>query len=174
MVFGSMPRDGGHLILDLHERDVLIEKHSQAEHFIKKYIGAEEFINGKSRYCLWIEPHELSDAESYPEIQKRIYAVSEFRNSSKAQSTKNYARFGYMFVQRAYKPTNSIIVPRVSSERRQYIPIGYLNKDTVISDSAQAIYDAPLWLFSVITSRMHMVWVRAVGGRLKNRLSLFG
>lgn len=167
MVFGSMPRDGGHLILDLHERDVLIEKHSQAEHFIKKYIGAEEFINGKSRYCLWIEPHELSDAESYPEIQKRIYAVSEFRNSSKAQSTKNYARFGYMFVQRAYKPTNSIIVPRVSSERRQYIPIGYLNKDTVISDSAQAIYDAPLWLFSVITSRMHMVWVRAVGGRLK-------
>lgn len=167
MAFGSMPRDGGHLILTPIEKDDIISKYPQSSKFIKKYIGSEEFINGKTRYCLWIESNESNEAKSCQAISERIDAVSKFRNSSKASSTKNYAKLGYMFVQRAYRPTNAIIVPRVSSERRQYIPIGYLDKNTVISDSAQAIYDAPLWLFSVITSRMHMVWVRAVGGRLK-------
>ena len=79
-----------------------------------------------------------------------------------------------MFVQRAYKPTSSIIVPRVSSERREYIPIGFLDKDTVISDSAFAIYDAEMWLFALLTSKMHNLWVRAVGGSARNAYPLFG
>ncbi len=170
MVFGSMPRDGGHLILSQLEKDDIESKLPISKKFIKKYIGSEEFINGKIRYCLWIEPHEHTEAEALPQIAKRILDVSNFISASKAPSTRNYAAYGYMFVQRAYKPTNAIIVPSVSSERRDYIPIGFLGKEYIISNAAFSIYDAPLWLFSIITSRMHMVWVRAVGGRLETRL----
>ena len=84
MAFGSMPRDGGHLILNKIERDNLFSAYPNIQHFVKKYIGAEEFINAKTRYCLWIEPHELQEAESFPEIKKRISEVSQFRSASKA------------------------------------------------------------------------------------------
>lgn len=167
IVFGSMPRDGGWLILDISECKNITNKHPDSKKFIKKYIGSEEFINGKLRYCIWIESSDVVDAIKISFLADRFKKVAEMRNSSDAPSTRAYAQHPYMFVQRAYKPTHSIIVPRVSSERREYIPIGFLDKDTVISDSAMAIYDAELWVFAVVTSRMHMTWVRAVGGRLK-------
>ncbi len=162
MTFGSMPNDGGFLILS--EDEITKVKN---RNFIKKYIGASDYIRGLNRYCIWIDDNKVEDAFHDDEIKKRVEFVRQHRESSKRDATKILSQFPWRFGEIRYRPTNAIIVPRVSSERRQYIPIGYLDKNTVISDSAQAIYDAPLWLFSVITSRMHMVWVRAVGGRLK-------
>lgn len=167
MVFGSMPRDGGGLILTPLERDTLIRQEPKATAFMKRYAGSSEFINGIERYCLWIEDTYASTAHALPEVSQRLERVRASRSKSKAASTASYAKRPHRFVQISYKPTDSIIVPRVSSERRDYIPIGYLGPDTVISDAAFAVYDAKPWLFAVLTSRMHMVWTRAVGGKLK-------
>ncbi|QQB46784.1 class I SAM-dependent DNA methyltransferase [Corynebacterium glucuronolyticum] len=165
MVFGSMRR--GSLDLSVAEADQLLKESPEAEVFIKQYAGADEYIKGKMRYCLWIEDSQRSKAESIPGIARKLRKVSSERASSKAPSTAKYANQPHRFVQIAYKPTDSIIVPRVSSERREYIPMGYLGPNTVISDAAFAVYDAEPWLFGLLTSRMHMVWMRAVGGKFK-------
>ena len=167
MTFGSMPRDGGNLILSETDLTDLKNTDPQAERFVKAYCGAKDFIEGNQRYCLWITDAQAREAQASPWISRCLRAVSEYRQTSDASSTAKYANRPYLFVQRAYKPTDSIIVPRVSSERREYVPIGYLSPDTVISDAANAIYDAELWLFALLTSRMHVVWLRAVGGKLK-------
>ena len=167
MVFGSMPRDGGYLILTEQEYHEVVNKERESISFIKRFSGSQEFIRGKIRYCFWIAPEQISQARKIFEIRKRLELVSNERNESKAPSTRAYADRPYLFVQRAYKPTDSIIIPRVSSERREYIPMGYLDKDTVIADSAFAIYDAEPWVFGILTSRMHMAWVRVTCGRLK-------
>ncbi len=166
MVFGSMPRDEGNLVLSPDDKDRLTED-SRAEKFIKKYLGAAEFIRGNDRYCLWIEPSDYEEAKTIPAISERMKKVAEFRAKSKAKSTQDYASRPYRFVQISYKPTNSIIVPGVSSERREYIPIGFLDKNTVISNAANAIYDAEPWLFALLESKMHMAWIRTVCGKLK-------
>lgn len=170
MSFGSMPRDGGNLILSTEEKKQILSAYQKADRFIKRYMGADDYINGLERYCLWIEPQDELEALSYKPILERTNKVKLFRQASKAPSTQAYADRSFMFVQRAYKPTSAIIIPRVSSERRKYIPIGFLDRDTIISDSAQAIYDAELWLFGILTSYMHMVWVNAVGGKLETRI----
>jgi hypothetical protein len=170
MVFGSMPRDGGKLILTPNERMTLIDIEPASEQFVKGYLGSVEFINGTERHCLWIEDARLEAARSIPAIQKRLESVSSSRSLSRAQSTASYAKLPHRFVQISYRPTDSIIVPRVSSERREYIPIGYLGKETVISDAAFAVYDAEPWVFALLTSRMHMVWTRAVAGALETRI----
>ncbi|AEX47987.1 hypothetical protein Q6D62_02465 [Corynebacterium diphtheriae] len=167
MSFGSMPRDGGHLSLTSAERDLILGEHPEAEQFVKRFVGSAEFINSIERYCFWISESKQEEACAISFIKQRLEQVAAFRLTSKAPSTVKYAQRPGEFVQRAYKPTNSIIVPRVSSERREYIPIGYLGPDTVISDAAFAVYDAEPWLFALLTSKMHMVWVRAVGGKMK-------
>lgn len=167
MVFGSMPRDGGHLILTEEEYHEVVNKEQESISFIKRFSGSQEFIRGTIRYCFWIAPEQISQARKIFEIRKRLDLVSKERKESKAPSTRAYADRPYLFVQRAYKPTDSIIIPAVSSERREYIPMGYLDKDTVISNSAFAVYDAEPWVFGILTSRMHMAWVRVTCGRLK-------
>lgn len=167
IVFGSMPRDGGFLALEPSEKIKIVSSYPQSEKLIKKYMGSAEFIRNLQRYCLWITDEDLNLAKSIPPIKDRLNKVFEFRNSSDAPSTRAYANRSHLFVQRAYRPTDSIIIPKVSSERRKYIPTGFIDKNTVISDLAFAIYDAKPWIFGVVTSRMHMVWVRAVAGRLK-------
>lgn len=169
MVFGSMPRDGGYLNFGKSVAEKILSEFPQASKFVKRYIGSQELIQDIKRYCLWIEDskEDIEIAKSIPCIAKRLQGVQKERSESKAESTRAYANRPYMFVQRAYKPTDAILVPRVSSERREYIPIGYVDKDTIISDSAFAVYDAEKWLFALLTSKMHNLWVRAVGGRLK-------
>lgn len=167
MVFGSMPRDGGGLILTPRERQDLLETAPEADRFVRRYTGASEFINGVERYCLWIDDSDATAARAVPAIAARLDAVSNFRRRSEAQSTRQFAAQPHRFVQRAHQETPSIIVPRVSSQRREYIPIGFLDDRTVISDAANAVYRAEPWLFGLIQSRIHMVWVRAVAGRLK-------
>lgn len=170
MDYGSMPIDDGHLILSVEEKERLLSRCPEAAKFVKRYMGSEEFINGKTRYCLWIGENEVSQALQIGEIKKRAELVEAFRLKSKAPGTRELSAYPWRFAGTRYRPETSIIVPRVSSERRNYIPVGYLDKDTVISDSAFAVYGAPFWIFAVLTSRMHMVWVRAVGGKLKTDL----
>lgn len=167
MVFGSMPRDGGGLILSPVERADMIAADPRSDQFIKRYMGSSEAINDGERYCLWISDDSAETAARIPAIAPRLAKVSAERKESKASSTAGYASRPYRFVQISYKPTDSIIVPRVSSERRPYMPMGYLGPDTVISDAAFAVYDAEPWVFALLTSAMHMVWMRAVGGRMK-------
>lgn len=170
MVFGSMPRDGGHLILTPRDRREMTSMDPWSEQFIKRYMGSTELINGNERYCLWISDDLAEIAMQIPGINDRLERVSSERNMSDAESTKKYATKPYRFVQISYRPTESIIVPSVSSERRQYVPIGYLGPDTVISNLAFGIYDAEPWVFAILTSRMHMVWMRAVAGALESRI----
>jgi hypothetical protein len=167
ITFGSMTNDKGNLILSTSEKDKLIEDYPFSRRFIKRFIGSAELLRGQERWCLWIQDEDLEQALAIPEIKRRLENVTVHRNGSSEKSTQQLAATPHRFYFFAHKETDSIIIPRVSSERRDYIPIGYLTNDTIISDSANAIYDAEPFVFGLLSSRMHMTWVRAVAGRLK-------
>lgn len=162
MAFGSMPNDGGYLVVS--EED--LANFPELKPFVKNFLGSEEFINGKRRYCLWITESNYEDAMKVTEIVRRIEAVRDERQSSRRAATNKLAGTPHKFGEIRYKPTGSIIVPRVSSERREYIPMGYLDKDTVISDAANAIYDAEPWLFALLESKLHTTWIKSICGYL--------
>ncbi len=170
--FGTMFIDGGNLILSTHEKDDLLRDFPSANKFIKKLIGAEEFIKGKERYCLWISNDELQEAESIPFINARLNACKDYRENNPKKEGDAYKNRDRYWQPREYRDVSkpAIIIPSVSSERREYIPIGYLSAGTVIVAPNFALYDASLWLFAVLTSRIHMVWVRAVAGKLETRI----
>lgn len=170
MSFGSMPNPTRPFVFSPAQREEFIEAVPEGERFIRLFLGADEFIEGKERYALWITDDEVDRALEISELSQRINQVREIRSASDRLATQKLASFPHRFGEVRYKPTNSIIVPSVSSERRDYIPIGFLGPDTVISNLAFAVYDAEPWLFALLTSRMHMVWVRAVGGQLETRL----
>lgn len=181
MVFGSMPRDGGYLIISTQEeRNSIISEYPELSHYIKNYVGSEEFIKDKHRYVFWLNEKTYQEVKDNPIIQKRVEAVKANRLASSASSTQAAAKTPYAFVQKGeydeayatFKASGEdeflqILVPRVSSENREYVPMGFVGEDTIISDSAMAVYNAPIWLLGLLESRMHMVWLRAVGGRLK-------
>ncbi|WP_290742862.1 class I SAM-dependent DNA methyltransferase [Fibrobacter sp. UBA4309] len=165
MAFGNMPADGNHLILTQEESKKLIKDYPDAKQFVKILMGAKEFIRGEIRLCLWIPSSKRIEAETIPEIANRIEQVRKVRKES---ARPMLAQTPHLFAQITAEPSsNQFLVPRVSSERRDYVPIGVFGIETVISDSAQVIRDAEPWLFSVINSRMHMVWLRNVGGKMK-------
>lgn len=170
MVYGSLANDGGNLILSKAEYDEIIINYPNSIKFLHKFIGSEEYINGKVRYCLFIKDLYLKEAKQIPSINSRLNNVYNHRIKSTEKSTRLLAERPNHFYFSAYSETSSIIVPRVSSERRDYIPIGFLDENTIISDSAIAIYDPESWIFGVISSKMHMAWVRAVAGRLETRI----
>ncbi len=167
MVFGSMPRDGGHLVMSRLERDEIVTTSPEAVRFIRRYVGADEFVNGQERFCIWVSDDESAKAAAIPGLAARFDGVRAARSASKAGSTAGFASQPHRFVQRAHRDASAVIVPGVSSERRPYVPIGFLGSDTVISNLASAIYNAEPWLFGLVQSRMHMVWLRAVGGRFR-------
>ena len=167
MSFGSMPNDGGALILSPGEREQLVRESPDAERLVKRFLGASEFISNADRFVLWIEQKDVPEALMVSEIAHRIERVEMHRRASDRPSTQKLAAVPYRFGEVRYKPTNSIIVPSVSSERREYIPVGYLDKNTVVSNLAFAVYDAEPWVLALLTSRMHMAWTRAVGGHMK-------
>ena len=169
MSFGSMPNDGGHLLLSQEEKDLIIKDHPEAELLIKRFSGSQEFIRGSVKYCLWISDDMLSLAQEIEPVQKRVNNCQMHRLKSTREATRVLAEFPHRFAEMRFKDTDSIIVPATSSERREYIPIGFLNSNTIISNSANAIYDAEPWVFSLVTSKMHMTWMRTVAGRLEER-----
>lgn len=167
MTFGSKPTDGGYLVLDSSEKRQLVDAYPNSKRFVKRYVGAAEYINDIERYCLWIDDREANAASEIPPIAERLKQLASWRLQSKAQSTVDFADRPHRFKQVAYKPTDSIIVPSVSSERREYIPIGYLGREAVVSNLAYAVYNAEPWLFTLLTSRMHMAWTGAIAGKMK-------
>lgn len=168
--FGSMPNDKGNLILSEIERVSLLSDYPQTQKFIRHFSGSEEFIKGKTRYCLVIPDADLHEAQAIEPLRKRLEGVALHRQKSTEKSTRAMADTPHKFYFFAHQDTSSIIVPATSSERRDYIPIGYLDRQTVISNSANAAYDAEPWVFALLTSRMHMVWTRAVAGALETRI----
>jgi type I restriction-modification system DNA methylase subunit len=170
MHFGNMPNDGGGLILSEDGKNTLLSQNPEAEKYIKKLLGAQEFIRGQVRYCLWIIDEDKKDAEKIQFIENCIEKTRQHRLNSKDAGTNKLAERSHKFRDTNTPKNNQIIMPRVSSERREYIPSGFLETDTIISDSALAIYDAESWLFGVLNSKMHMVWLRTVGGKLEERI----
>lgn len=165
--FGCMPYDNGFLLLDSYEYNKFTEEYPDDLHFVRRIYGSEEFINDGKRYCLWIDDNQLDKALKNPEISKRIEKTKEYRLKSVDESGRKLALKAHQFREHPLLNQEKVIIPAVSSENRDYIPMGILDKNTIVSNSAFAIYDAPIWLFGLLTSRMHMSWVRTVSGRLK-------
>ena len=167
MTFGSMANDKGSLTSFSDEE--ISKLLTEVPGILKRFYGAEEYINGKTRYCLWITEENLKEAMSSDIIKSRIDNVRKHRSNSNRKETIKLAETPWAFGEIHFKENKpAIIIPRVSSINRNYIPIGYLPENSVIADSAFAIYDAPIWLFAILTSNMHMVWMRNIGGKLKN------
>jgi hypothetical protein len=170
MVSGNMALDDGHLMLTEKEKNDVVNKFPSSEKFIKKTTGSKEFIRGLKRYCFWIEDEELEEAMKISFINKRIIDCSNFRKNG-GDVAKTLANRSHQFRYRHVPVDSQIIIPLTSSERREYIPIGFLGEKVVVQQSAQVLYDPEPFVFGVINSQMHMVWVKAVGGRMRTDIS---
>lgn len=168
IVFGSMPNDGGHLIFDENDKDNLLLNFPQASKFIKKLIGAEEFTNSTCRWCLWINKDDVEEAIKIPFIKNRIEQVRLARLNSSREATRKLSNNAHAFGENRHQDTNSIIIPSTTSSRRVYVPIGFLESDTIISNRAHVIYGSKVFVFGVVSSKMHMNWLASIAGRLKN------
>ncbi|WP_251047013.1 class I SAM-dependent DNA methyltransferase [Hymenobacter sp. ISL-91] len=168
MRFGSMPIDGGNLLMLEDEKDALIDAEPEAARFIRRFVGAEEFINQKSRYCLWMLGITPSELKSLPRIMERIEGVRKARLESVRPATQQLAVTPTLFGFISQPDTDYLLVPGVSSENRRYIPIGFMSKEVVASNLVNTIPNATPYLFGILTSEMHMAWMRQVCGRLKS------
>jgi hypothetical protein len=169
MAFGSMPRDGGNLFLTAKERHKFIDSDSNYSCWIRKVLGADEYLNGGERYCLWLEGFNLNDLDKYPLINERIEKVREMRLQSKAKSTRDFAQTPHLFAQIAHPQNGTyILVPRVSTDRRKYLPVGFFDTNVVSTDLNQIIPNGTLFEAGIIMSSMHMEWLKVAAGRLGN------
>lgn len=168
MRYGCMPRDNGHLLLTPEERSELLRTDPQVEPWIKLFLGAHQFLAGELRYCLWLKDIPSSAIAASPSVQARIRQVKEFRLASKAASTKKFAETPALFCQIAQPTGRYVLVPRHSSQTRRYIPLGFFGQENIVSDSCMSVPDASILHFGVLSSTMHMAWVRYTCGRLKN------
>ena len=169
MVYGNKPADGGYLIIEDEDYLPFITKEPQAQIFIKPFLGAVEYLHGKKRWCLWLKDASPKDLRNCPQVMERIRGCKETRESSIAAGIRKFAATPTLFAQITQPAgVDYIIVPRVSSERRKYVPIGFMTAETIVSDAVQIVPDATLYEFGVMTSNVHMAWMRAVCGRLKS------
>ena len=170
MNFGNQPRDGGHFILTDDEKNEILSMEPTLDKWIRPYVGSEEFIKGKSRWCLWLRDASPMDIKRSKTLYERVNAVREFRLASKAKTTRGYAKVPLSFAQVTQpEGKDCLLIPRVSSERRDYVPVGFIRAGIVTSDAVQIVPDATLYHFGVITSCVHMAWMRTVCGRLEMR-----
>lgn len=168
MMKGNYPTDDGNFILNTESKDELVNSYPYSNLFIKKFIGSQEFINSIDKWCLWIDDKDLELAKSIPLINNRIEAVAKFRKASIAPSTREKSNIAHRFIQIQSEPKSGLIVPSVSSERRHYIPVGFVDENTVVNAQCLVCYDPKPYVFSVVTSKIHMAWVKIVAGRLKS------
>lgn len=169
MVFGSMPNDGGFLSnYSDEEKTNIVQRYPESEKFFKRIYGAQEFINNKIRWALWLNKISPSEWRKIPPIAEAVKNVQENRSSSKRESTKKLADIPYLFGEIRQPEGDYLLVPRVSSENRRYIPMGFMGADDLASDAVQIIPDATLYDFGILTSNVHMAWMRTVAGRLKS------
>lgn len=169
MSFGNQPRDGGFFVIKEDEYHDIMEKEPELQKWLHPYIGADEFIKGKKRWCLWLKHSSPKDIMNSKILSEKVEAVRQFRLSSKAKTTNGYAKVPQLFAQITQPDdVDFLIIPRVSSERRRYVPIGFVTADIISSDAVQIVPNATLYHFGVLTSNVHMAWMRAVCGRLKS------
>lgn len=170
MNFGNQPRDGGHFVLNEKEYQEILKQDPKIEKWIYPYIGADEFIKGKKRWCIWLKKAQPDDIQASRILYNKVTAVREFRLASKAKTTNGYAKVPQLFAQITQPDdTDWLIVPRVSSERRRYVPIGFMSGQMISSDAVQIVPNATLYHFGILTSNVHMAWMRVVCGRLEMR-----
>ena len=168
MNFGSKPVDDGQLSLDADEAHKLINKLGIPRNFIRPFFGASEAIRGTIRYCIWVTDNEVDRANAYPELVSRFQKVVDFRQKSSKARTKEGAAWPHRFDEKRQTGDETVlVVPSVSSESRSYLPVGPLPPRSIVSNAAFALYDAPLWNMSLIASRLHLIWIAAVCGKLK-------
>ena len=168
MSFGSQPIDGGNLILTEDEKDELLRVEPQAAPFVRLFLGAEEFINKLSRYCLWLKNSTPDELRRMPEVRKRIEAVKKFREASKRPATQALALTPTQFAFVSHPNTDYLLVPSVGSERRQFVPIGFMPPEIIASNLCLIVSGATLYHFGMLSSTMHNAWLRYVAGRLKS------
>jgi len=164
---GNQPTDGGNMIIEADEYESFIEQEPLAKKYIKRLIGAVEFINNKNRYCLWLVDVNPAELRKMPLVLQRIEKCREMRLASTDAGTRGLADTPTLFRER-YNPELFVVIPRVSSERRRYIPIGFLDSSTIVTDSVQIITNATQYHFGILTSSVHMAWMRVACGRLKS------
>ena len=164
---GNQPTDGGNLIIEESELNAFLAREPKAEKFIKRLIGSKEYINNKPRYCLWLKDASPAELRQMPAVIERMEGVRKMRESSSDAATRRLADTPHLF-RETNNPETYIIVPSVSSERRRYVPMGFLTADTIPTNLVLIIPDASLYHFGVLTSNVHMAWMRAVCGRLKS------
>lgn len=170
MNFGNQPRDGGFLVIKEDEYDDIMEKEPELQKWLHPYIGADEFIKGKKRWCLWLKHASPKDIMNSKILSEKVEAVRQFRLSSKAKTTNGYAKVPQLFAQITQPDAvDFLIIPSVSSERRRYVPIGFATSNIISSNAVQIVPDASLYHFGILTSNIHMAWMRAVCGRLEMR-----
>ncbi len=165
---GNKPWDGGFLILSEEEREVLIAKYPSADSFIKKYIGSFEFINRKTRYCLWLKGVAPDEYRKIPEVMERLRGVADIRSKTKTVAVQALAETPMLFAQIRQPSSDYILVPETSSASRRYIPMGFMDRDVIASNSTLVAENASLSMFAILTSGAHMAWMRTVCGRLKS------
>lgn len=169
MIFGNMPNDGGFLSnYKKEDKDAIINQYPNAEPLFRRLLGSQEFINNKERWCLWLKEQAPAIIRAIPPVYDAVMNVRQLREKSKRTGTRKAAEFPTLFGEIRHPNTEYIIIPRVSSENRRYVPMGFLTPDIIVNDSVQIIPDATLYHFGVLESNVHMAWMRVVCGRLKS------
>ena len=170
MNYGSEPREGGFLLLSESEKEDIISKEPQIEKFIKRFVSSNDFINNNYRYCLWLVDADPSEIKNSTFIKERLENVRIFRSQSLQKSANASQYTPALFTSIRQPKSNYLLIPIVSSENRKYIPIGYLDPNNIASNASFTLENATLYHFGIITSLMHMVWIKAICGRLESRL----
>lgn len=167
MCMGSNAVDGKHLVVEKEEYNQQIELDPSIKTYFKRYMGATDFLSGKERYCLWIADSEVDEASKYPFISKRLESCRVYRANA-GRDARKVADTPHRFCYRTHKNTQAIIFPRTTTERRVYVPVGYVDgKTSVINEAAFAIYDTEPYLLSILSSKMHYIWFSTTSGRLR-------
>ena len=168
IVFGSMPNDGGHLLLTAEERNALLQDEPQAEPWLRRFMGAREFLNGGERWCLWLQDLPPGDLKKLPRVRARVEAVAQHRASSNRAATQKLAKTPTLFGEIRQPSQQYLMIPSVSSERREFAPVGFQSSDVIASNLCLIVPNAALFHFGVVQSSIHMGWMRTVCGRLKS------
>lgn len=171
IVFGSMPNDGGNFLFSDEEKKAFVAEEPAADKFFRRFMGGQEFISGEMRWCLWLKDASPSEIKGLPQVLKRIEAVRKSRLESNRPTTKKLAETPTLFGEVRQPATDYLVFPEVSSERRKYVPVGFMSKDVITSNKNYTIANAGRYHFGVLQSKMHMVWLRNVGGRMKSDIS---
>ena len=171
MQSGSAARDGGFLILNNNEKQELEESNPSTKKYFSRFISGDDFINNVIRWCIWLKNVSPTDFRDIKEFQKRFKSVKEFREQSTRYGTKKMAELPYLFAEERQPESDFLVIPKVSSENRKYIPIAYLTKEYIVSDKTFVVPNTTLYHFGVLTSTMHMAWMRNTCGRMKSDYS---